>query len=120
MFFFFFNQKTAYEMRICDWISDVCSSDLGFRIVAAHPDAGRDPARKAQKPAVLVARRRAGLARDGATDLRRPARPGVHRGLQKVGDPGGNPMIDERRPEIRRATGRARVCTYVEIPGEAG
>src|SRR3546814_7225430 len=29
--FFFFKQKTAYEMRISDWSSDVCSSDLqGF------------------------------------------------------------------------------------------
>src|SRR3546814_12054019 len=28
-FFFFFKQKTAYEMRISDWSSDVCSSDLG-------------------------------------------------------------------------------------------
>src|SRR3546814_12466398 len=27
-FFFFFKQKTAYEMRISDWSSDVCSSDL--------------------------------------------------------------------------------------------
>src|SRR3546814_6173535 len=34
MLFFFFKQKTAYEMRISDWSSDVCSSDL--------PD-GRDP-----------------------------------------------------------------------------
>src|SRR3546814_10075634 len=34
--FFFFKQKTAYEMRISDWSSDVCSSDLlAF---------GRDPA----------------------------------------------------------------------------
>src|SRR3546814_5187013 len=30
--FFFFKQKTAYEMRISDWSSDVCSSDL----CAAH------------------------------------------------------------------------------------
>src|SRR3546814_8158427 len=30
---FFFNHKTAYEMGICDWSSDVCSSDL---ISAAH------------------------------------------------------------------------------------
>src|SRR3546814_637897 len=29
--FFFFKQKTAYEMRISDWSSDVCSSDLIFR-----------------------------------------------------------------------------------------
>src|SRR3546814_13981241 len=28
MFVFFFKQKTAYEMRISDWSSDVCSSDL--------------------------------------------------------------------------------------------
>src|SRR3546814_19221060 len=31
---FFFKQKTAYEMRISDWSSDVCSSDLQTR--AAH------------------------------------------------------------------------------------
>src|SRR3546814_4841659 len=34
--FFFFKQKTAYEMRISDWSSDVCSSDLvsQLRLVA--------------------------------------------------------------------------------------
>src|SRR3546814_8637289 len=39
--FFFFKQKTAYEMRISDWSSDVCSSDLG-RLLAevGHPVAG--------------------------------------------------------------------------------
>src|SRR3546814_2572662 len=31
-FVFFFKQKTAYEMRISDWSSDVCSSDLGRRV----------------------------------------------------------------------------------------
>src|SRR3546814_5677498 len=31
---FFFKQKTAYEMRISDWSSDVCSSDLYFRLTA--------------------------------------------------------------------------------------
>src|SRR3546814_9374603 len=30
LFFFFFKQKTAYEMRISDWSSDVCSSDLAL------------------------------------------------------------------------------------------
>src|SRR3546814_1334592 len=30
--FFFFKQKTAYEMRISDWSSDVCSSDLVRRV----------------------------------------------------------------------------------------
>src|SRR3546814_2382192 len=33
--FFFFKQKTAYEMRISDWSSDVCSSDLGSATPAA-------------------------------------------------------------------------------------
>src|SRR3546814_1793291 len=32
VFFFFFKQKTAYEMRISDWSSDVCSSDLLLRL----------------------------------------------------------------------------------------
>src|SRR3546814_12841060 len=32
-FFFFFKHKTSYEMRIIDWSSDVCSSDLCDRIV---------------------------------------------------------------------------------------
>src|SRR3546814_18411553 len=35
MCFFFFKQKTAYEMRISDWSSDVCSSDLPIAKVAA-------------------------------------------------------------------------------------
>src|SRR3546814_8185823 len=30
--FFFFKQKTAYELRISDWTSDVCSSDLGHAV----------------------------------------------------------------------------------------
>src|SRR3546814_15103647 len=54
MFFFFFKQKTAYEMRISDWSSDVCSSDLldlapldlrlhqlGKRLVVAVVEAAR-------------------------------------------------------------------------------
>src|SRR3546814_7272598 len=37
--FFFFKQKTAYEMRISDWSSDVCSSDLiaAFRATGLQP-----------------------------------------------------------------------------------
>src|SRR3546814_12769730 len=49
MFFFFFKQKTAYEMRISDWSSDVCSSDLillaigrGDRNVDGHQRIGAD------------------------------------------------------------------------------
>src|SRR3546814_10123865 len=43
--FFFFKQKTAYEMRISDWSSDVCSSDLIVghltEILVAAADRGR-------------------------------------------------------------------------------
>src|SRR3546814_9169020 len=42
LLFFFFKQKTAYEMRISDWSSDVCSSDLISSI-------GRPP-RQARRP----------------------------------------------------------------------
>src|SRR3546814_1797716 len=44
-FVFFFKQKTAYEMRISDWSSDVCSSDLLETLLLAaqwHPLAVRD------------------------------------------------------------------------------
>src|SRR3546814_2339663 len=37
--FFFFKQKTAYEMRISDWSSDVCSSDL-LTVGATNVDTG--------------------------------------------------------------------------------
>src|SRR3546814_17007867 len=36
MFCFFFKQKTSYEMRISDWSSDVCSSDLPSLLSAAQ------------------------------------------------------------------------------------
>src|SRR3546814_3480066 len=41
VFFFFFKQKTAYEMRISDWSSDVCSSDLRRRLELLHGFAGQ-------------------------------------------------------------------------------
>src|SRR3546814_9030809 len=41
--FFFFKQKTAYEMRISDWSSDVCSSDLGSLPATRVAIAGFDP-----------------------------------------------------------------------------
>src|SRR3546814_2587099 len=44
--FFFFKQKTAYELRISDWSSDVCSSDLGTIV---QPDDGPVGDRGAQQ-----------------------------------------------------------------------
>src|SRR3546814_8202606 len=45
-FFFFFKQKTAYEMRISDWSSDVCSSDL----TCAYAFSAGAPGRAASLP----------------------------------------------------------------------
>src|SRR3546814_10941456 len=44
LLFFFFKQKTAYEMRISDWSSDVCSSDLGISGVEVYRKAPPIPA----------------------------------------------------------------------------
>src|SRR3546814_10800487 len=38
--FFFIKQKTAYERRISDWSSDVCSSDLTLAVAAGSVDLG--------------------------------------------------------------------------------
>src|SRR3546814_9709068 len=71
--FFFFKQKTAYEMRISDWSSDVCSSDLRFRKVGDIVGAPQHEA-VAQRMRVII----------DAVDLRDP-RIGT-RGQQRVGE----------------------------------
>src|SRR3546814_6505933 len=43
-FIFFFKQKTAYEMRISDWSSDVCSSDLVGVAMGSGTDVARESA----------------------------------------------------------------------------
>src|SRR3546814_7125964 len=90
--FFFFKQKTAYEMRISDWSSDVCSSDLATR---RWQDPGLDPAVDPREPSGLQAAisgsRRERYAGDG------PA--GVHEWLDAL--------------QIGRASCRERVCQYV-------
>src|SRR3546814_6570918 len=63
LLFFFFKQKTAYEMRISDWSSDVCSSDLwsttppspktastGLSACWATAKAQKPPCRRRRKP----------------------------------------------------------------------
>src|SRR3546814_10603907 len=52
-FLFFFKQKTAYEMRISDWSSDVCSSDLG-RAAEVLEDLGFGCKAKALEPRHLA------------------------------------------------------------------
>src|SRR3546814_5757641 len=67
---FFFKQKTAYEMRISDWSSDVCSSDLpaGRGGNRARPPGRRLP-RAAEHGRLLY---RAGRGADGAARTRGP------------------------------------------------
>src|SRR3546814_9419694 len=82
-FFFFFKQKTAYEMRISDWSSDVCSSDLN------RPCANAPLSTKAGAAALLGASVR---GRIGAA----PTLASIGNGWQ-----------------IGRASCRERVCQYV-------
>src|SRR3546814_6362978 len=90
--FFFFKQKTAYEMRISDWSSDVCSSDLDLvqALRALVGEQRRDPAAH-------------GVA--GEVDLLEAE--GVHE-LTDVVD-----HVGEGELQIGRASCRERVCQYV-------
>src|SRR3546814_9164616 len=90
-FFFFFKQKTAYEMRISDWSSDVCSSDLD---VDAQLTAGPD--------AVLLHDLREGKFAPGEcpADVAQVVEDGLGR-------------ADGAAGEIGRASCRERVCQYV-------
>src|SRR3546814_15137991 len=90
LFFFFFKQKTAYEMRISDWSSDVCSSDLGGsgpsallrprprppRPAPPRPRRDRQRTRRADRPRALLRDRRNGSGGWGRSarhlDRRRP------------------------------------------------
>src|SRR3546814_8361439 len=100
MFFFFFKQKTAYEMRISDWSSDVCFSDLQGRGVAAERE-GIDRLRRGHGAEGIgrLGRRRERVAV-------RHDRSGRHAGFAHVERPGG-------LEEIGRASCRERVCQYV-------
>src|SRR3546814_2029033 len=75
---FFFKQKTAYEMRISDWSSDVCSSDLG--VIDAGQDgpslmlAIKQAADEGALIALLVDRTQPGAATQPAEFFGAPAR----------------------------------------------
>src|SRR3546814_10276687 len=97
--FFFFKQKTAYEMRISDWSSDVCSSDLekfsGKRWTI--------PAKVYARPLELFVGRK--LSRDDfLTELDAL---GYRR--ESVANGPGAASVNE----IGRASCRERVCEYV-------
>src|SRR3546814_2705489 len=99
MRFFFFKQKTAYEMRSSDWSSDVCSSDL-------VPDAVR--AAEAAEPVLLGDHRRIAKVFDQLE--RRAERQDL--GPLDLFNLGGEPPRIAG-VEIGRASCRERVCQYV-------
>src|SRR3546814_5072069 len=86
MFFFFFKQKTAYEMRISDWSSDVCSSDLLADVLRrAHLEDG------------IAWSRIAVLVRSGRNTI-----PALRRSLGAAGVPVEVASDDTPRSEERR------------------
>src|SRR3546814_12350270 len=126
VFFFFFKQKTAYEMRISDWSSDVCSSDL------AHGRAPREGTCPACRLRADMGRRAEGGGKDRAVPYLlqiQPERPVRHVLLQLHLDPARKQVNDQGkhghlarhrsqgRPRVSRENGRAscreRVCQYV-------
>src|SRR3546814_21174766 len=103
--FFFFKQKTAYELRISDWSSDVCSSDLitaeQFADVAAQ-EMHRIP--DPDDPLVEVLLN--GLV-DGLPDGRHAAGPGSYETLIEVGRLDDLPMPTFTSPHGRDAIDHA-------------
>src|SRR3546814_4889008 len=94
--FFFFKQKTAYDMRISDWSSDVCSSDL--------PDWSGSQANNTGD--ALVAAQRVGAEVDRMDSAWfAPA-------VKVPGENRARPLFIERS-QIGRASCRERVCQSV-------
>src|SRR3546814_8769292 len=89
LFVFFCKQKTAYETRISDWSSDVCSSDLG---------AGRRRSARAHLPVPSARRavRRTADAADPRRSLDLPRPPAVRRAHPRMAEDAAQ---EERRSE---------------------
>src|SRR3546814_2402130 len=115
MIVFFFKQKTAYEMRISDWSSDVCSSDLVKSTVA---DLARavDPIYPPKPEPAVSAEIHVTTVPIATPRAHEPA-PTVDggAGLREVVAmlPPDEFWGDNTRLEIGRASCRERVCQYV-------
>src|SRR3546814_13803567 len=93
---FFFKQKTAYEMRISDWSSDVCSSDL--RQLSEQPPGGS----RARQP--LLAGAGADEARQAAGGLQGLWRADRRLWREDERDPQGSGGEGACRGQVRRLT----------------
>src|SRR3546814_18854935 len=121
--YFFFTQKTAYEMRISDWSSDVCSSDLEARPHRAHLEADHAGTDDDHLAWHLVQGERAGrgdhlLFVGLDTRQRRRLRAGGDEdalGLERLLAAGLqlHRHLAGGRDQIGRASCRERVCQYV-------
>src|SRR3546814_10400293 len=100
MLFFFFKQKTAYEMRISDWSSDVCSSDLKTTRLTAGCDSSctRCCPRGCEKAAIDLAKKARPRLNPGRTD--RSIRSGISPGRSEFKP---QSRIIFRRPVRHRA-----------------
>src|SRR3546814_12088750 len=113
MFFFFFKQKTAYEMRISDWSSDVCSSDLVRNAESLAAKVGRGGVRNA---AAFLASVDGVLYGDDPAQGVVEGRDFLHPDLRlKFTVPNGYGMQNGATAvsEIGRASCWERVCQYV-------
>src|SRR3546814_20010742 len=112
--FFFFKQKTAYEMRISDWSSDVCSSDLhpgeGLRALLPDDAASEGDGWRFTMPGGGIETLLSRLidAGHGISGLS-IERPSLHDAFVRI--VGRDALADE----IGRASWRERVWQYVEI-----
>src|SRR3546814_7288602 len=106
----FFKQKTAYDMRISDWISDVCSSDLDYAEAAEFFEALSRRALDEQAAAGIdpteFTLNRA-LQRSKLGEFAEPER--LFAEVEAI--PTGQPVQLRRRLVVQ--TGRAHVCTPV-------
>src|SRR3546814_1863628 len=88
--FFFFKQKTAYEMRISDWSSDVCSSDL-----PGSADRARRPGGPPILQVYLTQARALGVSPNRHFDERYYR--AIHRDVDRAVEAGGFWRSEERR-----------------------
>src|SRR3546814_17763334 len=105
-------QKTAYEMRISDWSSDVCSSDLILVREQAAVDCGAEAARAVSRWGAPEIRNGDALLQWIEQELN------IHRRLELRCFPGSGAqylLVDNGLQEIGRTSCRERVCQYVSI-----
>src|SRR3546814_12838272 len=114
--FFFFKQKTAYEMRISDWSSDVCSSDLAVAHAALAALALVEH-RVAELVADVFQRRVAVVADDRGHRLERGVQPAVGAlGRVRVGLQEFAVGIDLARETERQFADRAALAEVLAGP----